>query len=67
MAEQAPPAVDPAAVQTNIVVLDTGDVPAAEIAAAALEEAVWVSALGPRMLRAVTHLGVTVRGRSDRR
>ncbi len=60
VAEQAPPAVDPAAVQTNIVVLDTGDVPAAEIAAAALEEAVWVSALGPHMLRAVTHLGVSV-------
>ena len=46
--------------QTNIVVLDTGDVPAAEIAAAALEEAVWVSVLGPHMLRAVTHLVVSV-------
>ena len=49
-----------AAVQTNIVVLDTGAVPAAQVAAAAKDEGVWVSALGPRMLRAVTHLGVSV-------
>jgi threonine aldolase len=47
-------------VQTNIVVLDTGSVAAAEAAAAAHQQGVRVSALGPRMLRAVTHLGVTV-------
>ncbi|HEU5484596.1 MAG TPA: threonine aldolase family protein [Microlunatus sp.] len=57
--EHAPSAVDPAAVQTNIVVLDTGEVPAAQVAAEALDEGVWVSALGPRMLRAVTHRDVT--------
>lgn len=59
VAEQAPAAVDPETVATNIVVLDTGDLPAAEVAAAALAEGVRVSALGPRMLRAVTYLGVT--------
>lgn len=59
VAEQVPSAVDPARVETNIVVLDTGDLPATQVAAAALEQGVWVSALGPQMLRAVTHLGVT--------
>ncbi|HYI55233.1 MAG TPA: threonine aldolase family protein [Microlunatus sp.] len=59
-AAQVPAAVDPAAVQTNIVVLNTGDVPPSQVAAAAKDQGVWVSALGPRMLRAVTHLGVSV-------
>ena len=59
VAEQAPGAVDPSSVATNIVVLDTGERPAAEVSAAALVEGVRVSALGPRMLRAVTHLDVT--------
>ena len=57
---QAPWAVDVAAVQTNIVVLNTGAEPAAQVATAAKDQGVWVSALGPRMLRAVTHLDVTV-------
>lgn len=57
-AAAAPGSVDPATVQTNIVVLDTGAVPAAEVAAAAAARGVRVSALGPRMLRAVTHLDV---------
>ena len=60
VAASVPTAVDPARVQTNIVVLDTGELAAAEVAAASLAADVWVSALGPRMLRAVTHLGVTV-------
>jgi threonine aldolase len=59
VAASAHDAVDPAAVQTNIVVLDTGAVPAVRVAEAAKEQGVWVSALGPRMLRAVTHLDVT--------
>ena len=47
---------DPATVETNIVVLD---VPAAgAVAAKAREEGVLVSALGPRMLRLVTHLDI---------
>jgi threonine aldolase len=54
-----PTAVDPNAVETNIVVIDTGRIPAAPIAAAAAERGVKVSALGPFMIRAVTHLDVT--------
>jgi threonine aldolase len=59
VAERVPAAVDPVAVPTNIVVLDTGAVPAATVARQAAEQGVVVSALGPRMLRAVTHLDVT--------
>ena len=60
VAAQVPSSVEVPAVQTNIVVLDTGAVPAARVAAAAKDRGVWVSALGPRMLRAVTHLDVSV-------
>ena len=60
VADRASSVVDLAAVQTNIVVLNTGAVPASQVAAAAKDEGVWVSALGPRMLRAVTHLDATV-------
>jgi len=47
---------DPAAAPTNIVVLDVDD--AAAVAAVAAEQGVLVSALGPRLLRLVTHLDV---------
>jgi len=47
---------DPATIETNIVVLDVPD--AASIAAAAAERGGRVSALGPRILRLVTHLDV---------
>jgi threonine aldolase len=49
--------VDPAGVDTNIVVVDVPDAPA--VVAAAREHDVWVSAVGPRALRMVTHLDVT--------
>ena len=58
VAERVPAACDPGAVPTNIVVVDTGAVPAADIARRAAGQGVAVSALGPRMLRAVTHLDV---------
>jgi threonine aldolase len=48
--------VDPASVETNIVVLDVAD--AAAVARDAAEHGVLVSALGPRVLRLVTHLDV---------
>ncbi len=48
---------DPAQVDTNIVVFDVAGAPG--IAAAARDEGVHVSALGPRFLRLVTHLDVT--------
>jgi threonine aldolase len=52
--------LDPAAVDTNIVVVDVPDAPA--VVAAAREHDVLVSAVGPRALRMVTHLDVS---RSD--
>jgi threonine aldolase len=59
VANHVPAAVDPDTVETNVVVIDTGVVAAAPIAAAAVERGVQLSALGPFMLRAVTHLDVT--------
>lgn len=51
-----PGCVDPALVETNIVVLTVPDARAA--AASAAERGVALSVLGPRTLRAVTHLDV---------
>jgi threonine aldolase len=48
--------VDPSTVDTNIVVLDVADAPA--LAAAAREQDVLISVLGPRRARLVTHLDV---------
>jgi threonine aldolase len=59
VASHVPTAVEPDAVETNVVVIDTGMAPAAPIAAAAAEHGVRVSALGPFMIRAVTHLDIT--------
>jgi threonine aldolase len=55
-----PELVDPAAVETNIVVLDlaTAGLAAADVAAAARDSGVLLSVLGPRRLRLVTHLDV---------
>jgi len=47
---------NPGTVETNIVVLDVAD--AAAVAGAAREAGVYVSALGPRFLRLVTHLDI---------
>ncbi len=49
--------LDPAAVDTNIVVVERPDAPAFVAAAAA--EGVRISAVGPRAVRLVTHLDVT--------
>ena len=49
--------VDPATVGSNIVVVDVPD--AAAVVAAAKEEGVLVSAVGPRALRMVTHFDVS--------
>ncbi|QLL25201.1 low specificity L-threonine aldolase [Actinobacteria bacterium IMCC26103] len=50
--------VDPATVETNIVGLDLANVPytAAELAARCRESGLWISALGPKYARLVTHL-----------
>lgn len=60
VAEAAPGSVDPATVQTNIVVVDTGSRPAGEVVAAAGRAGVLLSGVGPRAVRAVTHLDVTL-------
>lgn len=49
--------VDPAGVDTNIVVVDVPN--AADVVAAAREAGVLVSAVGPRTMRLVTHLDVS--------
>ena len=50
--------VDPATVETNIVGLDLANAPytAAELAARCRESGLWISALGPKYARLVTHL-----------
>jgi len=50
--------VDPALVETNIVGLDLAAAPftAAELAASCREAGLWISALGPKYARLVTHL-----------
>jgi threonine aldolase len=60
VASHVPTAVDPELVETNVVVINTGNTPAAPIASAAAERGVRISALGPYMIRVVTHLDVTV-------
>jgi threonine aldolase len=59
-AEAAPGVVDPATVQTNIVLLDTGAVglAAADVVAALAERGVRTYAVGPTRLRATWHLDV---------
>ena len=50
--------VDPALVETNIVGLDLANAPytAAELATLCREAGLWISALGPKYARLVTHL-----------
>lgn len=59
VAAVVPTAVDLQQVATNIVVLDTGEVPAAAVAERAAAQGVKVSALGPRVVRAVTWQDIT--------
>lgn len=59
VAERVPGALDLAAVQTNIVAVGTGPVPARQVVAAAAEQGVLLAAVGPRTVRAVTHRDVT--------
>lgn len=58
LAESPRVSIDPASVQTNILVFElSGDAPtAAEVVARARDEGVLVNPLGPRTIRAVTHL-----------
>ncbi|HET7723314.1 MAG TPA: GntG family PLP-dependent aldolase [Propionibacteriaceae bacterium] len=59
VSERVPSAVELADVETNIVVVDTGCAPAAQVVAAAREAGVALSAVGAHQVRAVTHLDVS--------
>ncbi|WP_392508326.1 threonine aldolase family protein [Naumannella halotolerans] len=56
---QAPEAIDPAGVQSNIVRLDAGALPAAELVERARGRGVRISAMGTAVARAVTHRDVS--------
>lgn len=58
VADRAPAAVDPGSVETNVVLLRTGQ--ARAVAAECERRGVRLSVLGPHQLRAVTHLDVTM-------
>ena len=60
VADVGPGLVDPAAVETNIVLIDLpgGSADAVTVAATCRAEGVLLSAVAPRRLRAVTHLDV---------
>jgi threonine aldolase len=62
LAETVPDAVELEAVTTNMVYVDTGDRPAAEVVAALASGGVRVGAMGPHLLRLVTHLDVDAVG-----
>lgn len=62
LAEVHPGLLDPDEVQTNIVYVPTGTRPAAEVIDALAEEGVRVGAMGPFLLRLVTHLDVDAAG-----
>jgi threonine aldolase len=54
-------ALDPSQVETNIVIFDVRSIPAAEFVQRAAAAGVRVNAIGPKRIRAVTHLDVTAR------
>jgi threonine aldolase len=58
IAEAWPGAVDPGAVVTNIVYVDTGAVPASQIITRLAGQGVALGAMGDHLLRLVTHLDV---------
>jgi threonine aldolase len=62
IADAVPDAVDPADVETNIVYVETGDVPVADLLGALSQEGILAGAMGPHLLRLVTHLDVDEAG-----
>lgn len=58
IAAEAPGAVDLGQVETNMVYVDTGELDAPALATELAEDDVLVGALGPSILRLVTHLDV---------
>ena len=58
LAADRPELVDPHTVNTNLVYVTTGDRPAAEVIEVLRGQGILVGAMGPHLLRAVTHLDV---------
>ena len=58
VADAVPGSCDPDEVETNILYVDTGDVPAAEVIERLHEHDVLAGAMGEHLLRLVTHLDV---------
>ncbi|MCI0345406.1 MAG: aminotransferase class I/II-fold pyridoxal phosphate-dependent enzyme, partial [Chloroflexi bacterium] len=58
LAEILPGSVDPATVETNIVILELGDRDAVSVAGRLWDQGVRLLPMGPHILRAVTHLDV---------
>jgi len=58
VAEAHPDRLDPDEVTTNIVYVRTGTRPASEVVAALAEQGILIGAMGPHLLRLVTHLDV---------
>jgi threonine aldolase len=62
LAEALPGSVDPGTVETNIVFIDLGRPDAAAVTASLAVDGVMVAALGPSVIRAVTHRDVDAAG-----
>ncbi len=62
LAQVHPGLLDPGEVVTNIVYVPTGSRPATEVVAALADDGVRVGAMGPNLLRLVTHLDVDAAG-----
>lgn len=58
VADAAPEAVDPGAIETNIVLLDVGD-RAADLVARAADQGVLTSIVGAGIVRLITHLDIS--------
>ncbi len=58
VADVAPEAVDLASITTNMVYVDTGERPAADLVGSLRAQGVLVGSMGPHLLRLVTHLDV---------
>jgi threonine aldolase len=62
LADAVPGLLEPSEVETNIVYIPTGRRPAPEVLAALAEEGILAGAMGPHLLRLVTHLDVDTAG-----
>lgn len=58
IADAVPDAVDPDTVETNILYVDTGRLPASDVGMTLLREGVLAGTMGSSLLRLVTHLDV---------